>query len=101
MFSGCTSLVGGQGTTYDADHIDAEYAHIDGGPSNPGYLTAAGLIGDVTGDNVVNIADVTALIDCLLSGTTPPAGADCNGDGTVNIADVTTLIDYLLGGQWP
>ena len=39
MFSGCTSLVGGMGTVYDADHIDAAYAHIDGGVSNPGYLT--------------------------------------------------------------
>ena len=39
VFNGCTSLVGGMGTTYDADHVDAEYAHIDGGTSNPGYLT--------------------------------------------------------------
>ena len=39
MFENCTSLVGGMGTTYDANHIDAEYAHIDGGPSNPGYFT--------------------------------------------------------------
>ena len=39
MFSGCTSLVGGKGTTYDANHTDASYAHIDGGTSNPGYLT--------------------------------------------------------------
>ena len=39
MFAGCTSLVGGQGTTYDANHIDKTYAHIDGGLSNPGYFT--------------------------------------------------------------
>lgn len=39
MFYGCTNLVGGKGTTYDADHIDKAYAHIDGGTSNPGYLT--------------------------------------------------------------
>ena len=39
MFEGCESLVGGQGTTYDADHVDATYAHIDGGTSNPGYFT--------------------------------------------------------------
>ena len=39
MFRNCTSLVGGQGTTYDANHIDKTYAHIDGGPSNPGYFT--------------------------------------------------------------
>ena len=40
MFNKCTSLVGGQGTTYNADYVDMTYAHIDGGPSNPGYLRA-------------------------------------------------------------
>ena len=39
MFYNCTSLVGGQGTTYDANHVDKEYAHIDGGSNNPGYFT--------------------------------------------------------------
>ena len=105
MFQDCTALVGGKGTTYDASHTDAEYAHIDGGPSNPGYFTAknAGLRGDVNGDGSVNISDVTALIDYLLSGN--PSGvnltaADCNQDSSVNISDVTSLIDYLLSGTW-
>ena len=40
MFEYCDSLVGGEGTKYDPDHIDSEYAHIDGGPSAPGYFTA-------------------------------------------------------------
>jgi len=39
MFEKCPNLVGGQGTKYDEDHIDIEYAHIDGGESNPGYFT--------------------------------------------------------------
>ena len=40
MFHGCTSLVGGQGTTYsESNPRDDTYAHIDGGPSNPGYFT--------------------------------------------------------------
>ena len=39
MFEKCPNLVGGQGTKFDEDHIDASYAHIDGGESNPGYLT--------------------------------------------------------------
>ena len=39
MFTGCTNLVGGAGTVYDADHVDYSYAHIDGGASNPGYFT--------------------------------------------------------------
>ena len=103
MFNNCTSLVGGQGTTYDANHIDKTYAHIDGGPSNPGYFTDknASLRGDVNGDGSVNISDVTALIDLLLGGgsISNPA-ADCNQDSSVNISDVTSLIDYLLSGRW-
>ena len=105
MFWNCTSLVGGQGTTYDANHIDKTYAHIDGGPSNPGYFTAknAGLRGDVNGDGSVNISDVTALIDYLLTGNASGinmSGADTNQDSSINISDVTVLIDYLLTGSW-
>ena len=40
MFYRNTNLVGGAGTTYDANHTDKEYARIDGGTSNPGYFTA-------------------------------------------------------------
>jgi surface protein len=39
MFEKSPNLVGGRGTTYDENHIGIEYAHIDGGTSNPGYLT--------------------------------------------------------------
>ena len=105
MFSGCTSLVGGMGTTYDENHVDAAYAHIDGGPSNPGYLSekTTGKRGDVNGDGNVNIGDVTTLIDYLLSGNASGVNltaADCDQDSSVNISDVTTLIDYLLSGSW-
>ncbi len=105
MFFNCTILVGGQGTTYDANHVDKTYAHIDGGPSNPGYFTAknAGLRGDVNGDGSVNISDVTALIDYLLTGNASGislSGADCNQDGSINISDVAALIDRLLIGSW-
>ncbi len=39
MFERSNNLVGGAGTTFDANHVDAEYARIDGGTSNPGYFT--------------------------------------------------------------
>ncbi len=39
MFTGCTALVGGAGTTYDANHVDYTYARVDGGATNPGYFT--------------------------------------------------------------
>ena len=105
MFYGCTSLVGGQGTTYDANHIDKTYAHIDGGASDPGYFTDknAGMRGDVNGDGSVNIADVTDLIDYLLTSDASGislSGADTNQDGVININDVAALIDYLLTGAW-
>jgi len=59
--------------------------------------------GDVNSDGYVNISDVTALIDYLLSGNQSGVnltGADCNNDVDININDVTTLIDYLLSGDW-
>ncbi len=40
MFNRCPNLVGGSGTVYDSSHIDASYARIDGGSSNPGYFTS-------------------------------------------------------------
>ena len=39
MFEGCLSLVGEQGTTYDANRVNVARAHVDGGPSYPGYLS--------------------------------------------------------------
>ena len=40
MFSSSSTLIGGAGTTYDENHVDKEYARIDGGTSSPGYFTA-------------------------------------------------------------
>lgn len=60
----------------------------------------AGIIrGDVDGNTFVNIADVTALVDILLSGSEAPEAADVDSDEAVNIADVTALIDMLLSGN--
>ena len=53
------------------------------------------LLGDVNGDNEVNIADVNALIDLILKHQSTTA-ADVNSDGEVNVADVNFLIDIIL-----
>ena len=98
VFNDCTSLVGGQGTAYDANHVGADYAHIDGGSDNPGYFTAKPpMRGDINGDNEVNVADVTALIQIILNNTPVDlALVDLNGDSQVNVADVTALIQLVL-----
>lgn len=58
-----------------------------------------GLIGDVNGDGIISIGDVTLFIDYLLGGNIPNfriENADVNEDGNISIGDVTTLIDKLL-----
>ena len=97
MFSNCHNLVGGMGTTYDASHVDAAYAHIDGGPSNPGYLTEkpGWLRGDVNGDGDINVMDITALIDVIMNDGDNPR-ADVNEDGNINVMDITALIDIIM-----
>ena len=55
-----------------------------------------GLAGDVNGDEEVNIADVNALIDMILSGNISPVG-DVDKDNEVGISDVNALIDIILG----
>ena len=59
--------------------------------------------GDVDNSGDVKIADVTALINYLLSGDATNVNvlaADCDESGDVKIADVTALINYLLSGNW-
>lgn len=57
-------------------------------------------LGDVNGDGIVDINDVTCLIDHLLGLDVEEyveANADVDQDNEISINDVTTLIDALLG----
>ena len=54
--------------------------------------------GDVNGDGEVNIADVNAVINILLSGNGSTTAADVNGDGEINVADINAVIDIILNG---
>ena len=60
-----------------------------------GDIPNPGVPGDVNGDGEVNISDVNAVIDMILSQSSDRAG-DVNGDGEVNIADVNAVIDLIL-----
>lgn len=62
------------------------------------------LRGDVNSDGNVTIADVSAIIDYLLTNNADAINvenADCNLSNDVTIADVSALIDYLLSNAWP
>ena len=94
-FSGCngaTLYVPKQAVNaYKAANYWKDFTNIIGIDDEPG---------DVDGDGVINIKDVTSLIDLLLAGDViTNTGADITGDGQVNISDVTALIDKLLSGN--
>ena len=64
---------------------------------NVGGDTPTPLTGDVNKDGIVNVSDVTELINMILGSATPDAAVgDLNGDGTINVSDVTELINIIL-----
>ena len=67
------------------------YCHYPGKEEPVPHVT-----GDVNGDGEVNIADVSAIIDIIISGMSGNEQSDVNGDGEVNIADVNAVIDIIL-----
>ena len=62
---------------------------------------AQGIVGDVTGDGKVDIADVNAIINIMLGKTVTSdellVTSDLTGDGKVDIADVNAVINIMLG----
>ena len=77
--------------------------HLDGESCEVTMICDQAVKGDADGDGMVNIADVTYIIDYLLAGCQSSfhsQNADLDGDGKVDISDVTSLIDYLLTGSW-
>ena len=67
-----------------------------------GYATEAPQVvrGDVDYNDIINIKDVTEMINLLLSDCPYNSNADCNLDGEITISDVTALINYLLRDTW-
>ncbi len=61
-------------------------------------LPAVARTGDVNSDGEVNLSDVNAVIDMILTSNADPVG-DVNGDGEVNVSDVNAVIDIILGGE--
>ena len=51
--------------------------------------------GDINGDSDVDVADIVAVIDHVLS-VGYNASGDVNGDGSVDVADIVAVIDYVL-----
>lgn len=75
-----------------------ESQSVAGMPSAPIVLDLLERVkGDVTGDGIVDIADVNAVINMMLGKVEQTPAGDVTGDGGVDIADVNAVINVMLG----
>ena len=57
------------------------------------------VVGDVNGDNTVDVGDVNLLINIMLGKAATSPAADLTGDGAVDVGDVNMVINIMLGKQ--
>ena len=72
-----------------SERIEAVAVQIEG------YIECL-MNGDVNYDGAINVLDVVAMVNLVLSGGYDEA-ADMNGDGTINVLDVVSLVGIILG----
>ena len=62
------------------------------------YITStSGILGDVNGDEVIDVLDVVLVINMVLGVDSPNyALADINGDNQVNVQDIILLLNIIL-----
>ena len=52
-------------------------------------------LGDLSGDGIINVLDVVAMVNLVLSGGYDEV-ADMNEDGTLNVLDIVSLVNIIL-----
>lgn len=95
--SGKLGFVKATGTAMPANKAWLEYT----GTAELVLPIEATKIGDVNRDGLVDVSDVTALVDIIL-GKDPDnvfdhVAANVNKDETIDVSDVTALVDIILG----
>ena len=54
------------------------------------------VLGDVNGDDTINVLDVVQLVNMILSNDNNSSG-DINADGIINVLDIVQLVNLILG----
>ena len=60
-------------------------------------LTSNGILGDLNGDNAVDVDDMNIVINMMLGKADKTAEADLNNDGEVDVDDMNKIINIMLG----
>ena len=53
--------------------------------------------GDVNADGMVDVADISAVVNVMAGATSASGSADVNGDGEVDVADISAIIIIMAG----
>jgi len=73
----------------EAREVIAEFIAVGGGGCGTG---------DMNADGTLNVLDVVALVNLVLSGGGESCEGDMNSDGTLNVLDVVALVNTVLSG---
>lgn len=112
--SGCSMVVAYQDSTvFEGNFKDYIVSLDSSGTVHTSYAVGDGPLhidfnyraGDFNGDFMVNIADLTALVDWIFKGGAPPRypfwRANTDGSYAYNVVDITRLADYLYRNGSP
>ena len=97
-----TCAIGSGGAQYIANGIK-QGANSGKNPYNVIYPTPSSEIalkGDANNDNIIDVADITAIASYILGqspATFSTTNADANSDGTIDVADITATATIILG----
>jgi hypothetical protein len=87
---------------------DTDYRMVLRNPKKPNTPTPWGslktfrtgpepIMGDVTGDGVIDVSDVNLIINMMLGKTGLAPAGDLNGDGKIDVSDINAVINIMLG----
>ena len=60
------------------------------------YCPGNNILGDINGDQVVNVLDVILTVNMILGTSEIDYNADLNNDGGINIQDVILIINIII-----
>ena len=66
------------------------------------FTSIGSIIGDANNDGDVNVADLAAVVNCIMGKADTDYDkdlADVNGDGDVNVADIAAVVNMILYGS--
>lgn len=82
--------------------IDFVSNAVIGLPSSPQLFSLDILMGDVNGDGLIDVADISAMTNYILERSNTvfiEAAADMNGDGSIDVSDVSAITNIILEKQ--